>query len=209
MLLLGFLNKETPMKALVCLVPCLALSGLAFAQGGKTTTLSVDTSKSKMEWAGTKKVGDGHNGEIAIKSGSVVMGEKTVASAELEIEMASMKSLDLKDPKDAGKLEGHLKSPDFFDIAKFPSAKLVVVSGKDLGGGKHELKGKMTIKDVTQDVTFPIEVKKEGAETVAMGKLVVDRTKYGVKYGSGNFFKLAADKVINDSFDLNFKVVAK
>jgi hypothetical protein len=46
-------------------------------------------------------------------------------------------------------------------------------------------------------------------ETLATGNLKIDRTKYGIKYGSSNFFKLAADRIINDEFELTFKVVAK
>ena len=196
------------MKRFFAFVPAVLLSVQAFGnvQKGK---LTIDPSVSKFEWSGTKKVAGAHNGEIGVKSGTVTMGDKTVTSAEIEIDMKTIKNLDVKDPKDQGKLVGHLSSPDFFDVAKFPTAKLVIVSGKDLGAGKHELKGKITIKDVTQDITVPVEVKKEGALTVASGKLSLDRTKFGVKYGSGNFFKLAADKIINDTIDLSFTVAAK
>lgn len=180
------------------------------APSTKSASLTVDPSKSKVSWAGTKKMGSGHTGEVSVQSGTVSMNDKTLTGGEIVIDMKSINVTDIPatDANNA-KLKGHLSNADFFDVEKFPTSKLVVTSAKALGGGKHEVKGKMTIKDVTQDVTFPVEVKKQGAETVATGKLTLDRTAYGVKYGSANFFKLAADKVINNDMVLDFNVVAK
>ncbi len=182
----------------------------AAAAAAKSTTLTVDTSKSKIAWSGTKKVAGGHNGEIMLQSGNVMMGEKSLTGGEIVIDMKSIVVTDIPTTDEGNaKLKGHLSNADFFDVEKYPTSKLVVTSAKALGGGKHEVKGKMTIKDVTKNVTFPVEVKKEGEDTIASGKLTVDRTKYGVKYGSSNFFKLAADKVINNDMVLEFTVVAK
>lgn len=182
-------------------------SAAAPAQG---TALTVDAAKSKVLWVGRKKLGSSHNGAVGVKSGSVTMGPKTLTGGEIVIDMTSLSVADIpeSDPNNA-KLDGHLESADFFDVAKHPTATLKVLSAKDKGAGKHEVKGKITIKGVTQDITFPVEVKQADGETTATGKISVDRTKFGVKYASGNFFKLAADKVIEDKFDLDFTVVAK
>jgi len=190
-------------------MPALAQKAAA-PTAAKSTPLAVDPSKSKIAWSGSRKVAGGHNGEIMLLSGTVSMGEKTLTGGELVIDMKSIVVTDIPvTDENNGKLKGHLSGADFFDVEKYPTSKLVVTSAKALGGGKHQVKGKMTIKDVTQDVSFPLEVKKTGEETQATGKLKVDRTKYGVQHGSSNFFKLAADKVINNDMELEFTVVAK
>ncbi|MCA2959830.1 MAG: YceI family protein [Silvanigrellales bacterium] len=217
----NFANTTLFSVALVAL--CASASSIAFgntapAKGAskasqtssKGTALVVDASKSKVLWVGRKKLGSSHNGEIGFKSGSVTMGPKTLTGGELVIDMTSLTVTDIPaTDENNAKLDGHLEAADFFDVAKHPTSTLVVTSAKDLGEGKHEVKGKITIKGATQNVTFPVEVKQANGETVAMGKLTLDRTKFGVKYASGNFFKLAADKVIEDNFDLEFTVVAK
>lgn len=198
-------------SASVVSVSVAALANTAPAKGAaKGATLTVDASKSKVAWVGRKKLGSSHNGTVGVKSGTVTMGPKTLTGGEIVIDMTSLAVSDIpaSDANNA-KLDGHLESADFFDVAKHPTSTLVVSSAKDLGAGKHEVKGKITIKGTTHDVTFPVDVKQAGGETMAMGKLSLDRTKFGVKYGSGNFFKLAADKVIEDTFDLDFTLVAK
>lgn len=180
------------------------------APAAAAQTLTVDTAKSKILWKGTKKAGSGHNGEIAVKSGTVSLGEKSLTGGEIIIDMPSLTVTDIpKEDEGNGKLEKHLENADFFDVEKYPTAKLVISSAKALGGDKHQVKGKVTIKDVTKDVTFPVTVRREGSEAIATGTLKLDRTAFGVKYGSANFFKLAADKIINNEFELDFNVVAK
>ncbi|MEZ4873120.1 MAG: YceI family protein [Bdellovibrionales bacterium] len=92
----------------------------------------------------------------------------------------------------------HIKSADFFEVKKYPTAQLAI---EKLENG--HLYGKLTIKGKTQDVTIPY---KKSANTYS-GTLSFDRTKFGIIYGSGNFFKNLGDKVIADTITLNFKVV--
>jgi polyisoprenoid-binding protein YceI len=114
-----------------------------------------------------------------------------------------------KESKDNAKLVGHLQNADFFDTTKFPTAKLVIKSAKEIAPGKQEVTAQITIKGETDNITFPVEVSTNKDMTTAIGKISVNRTKFGVKYASANFFKLAADRIINDEFDLTFKVVAQ
>lgn len=212
---------------LVTLFASLALTSAALAAGDAKSSsakapasaavgapasqaFTVDTSKSKIAWKGTKKAGSGHHGEISVKSGTVTFGEKTLSGGEVVIDMPSLVVTDIpKEDEGNAKLEKHLENADFFDVGTFPTATLVVSSAKALGGDKHQVKGKITIKDVTKDVTFPVTVRREGAEAIATGTLKLDRTGFGVKYGSSNFFKLAADKIINNDFELDFTLVAR
>ena len=97
-----------------------------------------------------------------------------------------------------GKLEGHLKSDDFFAVASHPTAKLVFTSVKASGKNSYEVTGDLTIKGITKSVTFDVSV--YGSKATAT--LKVDRAQYDVRYGSGSFFENLGDKTIYDEFDL-------
>jgi polyisoprenoid-binding protein YceI len=89
---------------------------------------------------------------------------------------------------------------DFFETNKFPTATLEIV--RDTG---KALEGMMTIKGKTNRVMIPYT--KNG--NMYKGTLKFDRTKYGIKYGSGSFFKGLGDKMIHDEVTLNFNVAVK
>lgn len=176
----------------------------------KAIEMKIDAAASKIEWAGTKKIGSGHTGLIAVKEGAVKMEGSKLTGGEIVIDMSKIAVTDIPaTEKDNAKLVGHLSSEDFFDAKKFSTAKLAIKSSKEIAPGKLEVTADLTIKDVTKPITFPVEVKTDKGMTTAMGKLSVNRTEFGIKYGSGNFFKLAADRVINDNFDLTFNLTAK
>jgi polyisoprenoid-binding protein YceI len=97
-----------------------------------------------------------------------------------------------------GKLEGHLKSDDFFGVEKYPTATLVFTDVKTSGKNAYDVTGDLTIKGKTNPVSFKISI--YGSKATASIK--VDRTKYDVKYGSASFFDGLKDKAIYDEFDL-------
>lgn len=188
-------------------------TGVAMA-AGKPTTMKVDTTGSQLTWKGGKKIGDSsHNGTIKLKTGEVVATGNTITGGSFEIDMATLTNEDLK--SDEGmkkKLEGHLMSPDFFDVTKFPTAKFKITAVKDLkdGKGTHEITGDLTIKDQTQSVTFPAIVKFEKGTASAEGTIIINRTKWNLTYGSESFIKkLAADKIIKDDIEIGLKLTAK
>ena len=96
----------------------------------------------------------------------------------------------------------HLKSDDFFGVATYPTAELVLtkVEGTNFSGN-------LTIKGITNPVSFTATSSKDGKSTVYKGTLTIDRSKYNVKYGSKSFFDNLGDKVINDEFTLDFNLV--
>jgi polyisoprenoid-binding protein YceI len=159
---------------------------------------SVDLKKSEFKWTGTKVTG-AHNGTAPLQNAKIVEENGALKGGEFVINLDAMTVTDLTGDS-AGKLIGHLKSPDFFDTATHPTAKLVV---KSVQGNK--VTGDLTIKGVTLANTF--DVKKDGNAYV--GKLTFDRAKYGLKYNSKSFFdvKTLGDKVINDEVVVDFKVV--
>ncbi|KYG61212.1 YceI family protein [Bdellovibrio bacteriovorus] len=187
-----------------------ALLVLSAVSAQAADVYKIDTKASTVAWKGTKKVGSAHDGAIAVKEGDVTVDKGQLKSANIVIDMATITNNDVKDAEYNKKLVGHLSNDDFFNVPKFPTStfKLTKVTPKS----KEEVtvKGELTIKGVTQPIEFPAKVV-VGKDTVTGTAVVkVDRTKWGIKYGSGNFFKeLAGDKIISDEFELNLNLVAK
>jgi polyisoprenoid-binding protein YceI len=157
----------------------------------------IDVKKSNIEWVGKKVTGQ-HNGTISFSEGTLVFKGKTLKGGNFTVDMNSINTTDLEAGKGKEKLDGHLKADDFFGVEKYPTATLVfkTISGK--GNGLYKITADLKIKDVTEKVSFDLTVKGNTATT----SFKVNRTKYGIKYGSGSFFDNLGDKTINDDFDL-------
>jgi polyisoprenoid-binding protein YceI len=169
---------------------------------------SLVSDESQVKWSG-KKVGGEHHGFISLKSGVLEMKGNEVVAGNFVMDMKSISNTDLTDAEYNGKLVGHLKSDDFFGVEKFPESTLIITSGKLKGNNVYVFKGNLTIKGKTNPVEFEAMSKAVGANTLFTGKLVVDRSLYDVRYGSGKFFDNLGDKMINDNFELEFSVVLK
>jgi polyisoprenoid-binding protein YceI len=173
----------------------------------------IDTKESSAVWKGSKKMGSFHTGGIAVKDGQVEVDKKNqITAGTVSIDMATITNEDLKGSPDyQKKLVGHLSSNDFFDVSKFPTSNFKILSVTP-GKTKDEVtvKGELTMIGKTNPIEFPAKVTIVNGVMKSEAQVKVDRTKWGLKYGSGNFFKeLTADKVINDEFELNLKLVAK
>lgn len=173
---------------------------VAFTTFAFTTKASdkkdIKLDKSKVVWKGYKVTGS-HEGTIAIKSGSLTFDNSKLIGGEFVIDMTTINSTDLQGGgKD--KLDGHLKSDDFFGVEKFPTAKLVFKKVKATGKNSYNVTGDLTIKGKTNPISFSISI----YGNKATATLKVDRTKYDVRYGSTSFFDNLQDKAIYDEFDL-------
>ena len=126
-----------------------------------------------------------------------------------EADLETIKVLDLKDPSQNSKLTNHLKDDDFFSVAKFPVARLIVKSGQKLAEGEYQIQGDMEIKGISQPVEFVAKIDKEDRILKGKANLKLDRTKWDIKYNSGKFFKNLGDKLIYDDFEIEVEVVAE
>jgi polyisoprenoid-binding protein YceI len=167
------------------------VSTLATAQNKK-----VDVAKSSVQWVGKKVTGQ-HEGTINLKQGTLVFADKKLKGGTFTVDMTSLNTTDLQGEYQS-KLNGHLKADDFFGTDKYPTSKLDFVLISEKGNGVYAVKANLTIKDVTNPISFDITVKGNTAKTT----LKIDRTKYGIKYGSGSFFDNLGDKTISDEFEL-------
>lgn len=169
--------------------------------------LKVNTTSSKVEWIGRKVTGK-HNGTINIKEGVLKIKDGILLGGSFVIDMTSIKVLDMTGEY-AAKLEGHLKSDDFFAADAYPTSKLIITQANAKGDGQFEVKGDLTIRDVTKQVTFLTQLTPDGKKYKATTNITIDRSHYNVKYGSGSFFEGLGDKTIYDEFDLAITLVTE
>jgi polyisoprenoid-binding protein YceI len=177
--------------------------------------LKVDTSASKVTWTG-KKLAGSHNGTVPVKSGEFEVKPDGKASGEVVIDLANLKNDDLTDAEYNKKLVGHLKSPDFFDTEKYPTATYQIEQLKELKGVKAGepnalATGKLTIHGITKPYETKVFYVPSAEGATIKGKLEIERTQYGLKYNSKKFFdaKALGDKLIDDKFEVNLDLVAK
>ncbi len=205
--------------ALLVAAPVMAADGGKVKKAKTTKTvkaadqLTVDTKASKVEWIGEKVTGK-HNGNLMLQNGTVEANGGRLTGGTFTFDMTSITVEDLKDAEYNGKLLGHLKSDDFFSVEKNPTSTFKITSvapikGAKAGAANYTVTGDLSIKGITNRVTFPATVTMAGSQLTAIGTLKVDRTKYDIKYGSGSFFDNLGDKAISNDMTISFNVVAK
>jgi polyisoprenoid-binding protein YceI len=167
-----------------------------------TKKYEVQNAKSSIEWVG-RKVSGAHNGTVPIKEGSFIVEGDQIISGKVIINIASIKILDITDPATNFQLAGHLASYDFFYSDQYPEATFDITS---VSGS--QIKGYLTIKDITHPLSFDAQICCKEDTLTASGKIIIDRTKYGIKFRSGNFFKDLGEWLIYNEFDLNLNIMA-
>jgi polyisoprenoid-binding protein YceI len=195
------------MKKLVLFLALAIVGFMSFTSKPAPTTFKVDASKSTFKWTG-KKVTGSHWGYIKFSEGTVSIEKGALVGGSFNVDMTSMDVQDLKPGQGAEKLLGHLKTDDFFGTEKFPNATLTIKSATAKGGNMYDVKADLTIKGTTSEIMFPATVAVTGGALTATASFAVDRTKYGIKYGSGSFFENLGDKAISNEFQVEINLVA-
>jgi polyisoprenoid-binding protein YceI len=186
----------------------LLLMLFAFSISVSATEYVVDNSTSKVKWE-AKKVTGKHIGSISFANGSVSVTGNKISGGTFVIDMKSLVDEDISDAGMKAKLMGHLASDDFFSIEKFPESKMVIKKATLIAGDDYHFLADLTIKGITQPIEFDAKSSVTGDKLNAEGVITVNRTLFGIKYGSGSFFEGLGDKVIYDDFTLTFNVVAQ
>ncbi|HPI55260.1 MAG TPA: YceI family protein [Chitinophagaceae bacterium] len=171
------------------------------------TTFTIDQTASLVTFVGTKPVGT-HTGTFTLSTGSLKVDNGNITAGSFEIDIQSMKCID-KDTAGSYKLIGHLLSPDFFDVAKFAKAKFEVTACEAIQNNPaatHQISGNLTLKDSTQNITFPAKVNVNDAGVTATADFNIDRTKWGLFYGND---KSLGDKFIYPEVKIMLNITAK
>ena len=163
---------------------------------------------STIEWKGFKPTGS-HKGTISTERGVLDLADGKIVGGSFLIDMTSIAVTDIPaDDEDNAKLTGHLTSADFFDVEKYPSASFTVTGLEDVDG-KMTLSGNLSLKEVKNNITFPVTVSNENdVITLSSEAFTIDRTKWNVQYGSKSIFDNLGDKFINDDIELKIMVKA-
>ncbi len=210
----------------------LLLSGLFYACGSNTstdaanttdatdaaeatptaTTFAVNTDASVINWEGYKPGQYGHQGTIKLQSGSISVKDGLPESGSFVIDIASLENTDLVDtPDKKAKLEGHLKSGDFFEVEKFPTGKFVMTGIAPLEGNpdaNYTVSGNLILKDITKGIEIPAKVTvSDGSANITTPEFTINRTEWDVKYGSGVIGTIK-DQLIADDVKLKITLVA-
>lgn len=178
--------KRLLLSLLLCLpVPCLA----------QTMTLPVDTKASQLKWTGHAGVGSyAPSGTLAVQEGALTIRNGQFAGAKLDVDMKSLN-------QENAQLTHHLKSSDFFDVDKYPTA-VIQIDKVERGVAT----GSLTIKGKTTPFETPVKVTESDKQFVVDGKVTLDRTKYGINYNSASIFSGLKDKAIRDTFEVEFTI---
>jgi polyisoprenoid-binding protein YceI len=154
---------------------------------------------SALEFVGAKVTGK-HDGSFEKFSGKIhlVDNDPLKSQVSVEVDTESVKT-------DAEKLTGHLKSPDFFDTAKFPKATFTSTSVKAGGekGATHTVTGNLDLHGVKKSITFPATIKVEGDTVEVSAEFAINRKDFGIVYAG------MPDDLIKDDVLMKVKLKAK
>ena len=172
-------------------------SSKSHSHSEKSITKDVVISNSSVKWL-AKKVTGSHEGTVAISDAHLHFENDLLTGGNITIDMNSINCTDLTgEPKE--QLEGHLLSDDFFGTNFYPKAELEIINAEKVSTDTYKVTGVIEIKGVKQDITFNANIK----NGIAKADLVIDRSKFNIKYGSGTFFENLGDKMIYDEFNLS------
>ena len=190
----------------------LGLSAIANPPAKKADApYTVDAAASTFNWKATKVTGE-HSGIAKIASGIVTTTGTNLKGGEIVIDMSTIDATDLTGEYH-DKLVGHLKSEDFFSTAKFATASIKIksvtpIKGAAAGSNNYTVVADLTIKGITNEITFPAMVVITAKQVIFKADLNVNRTKYDIKYGSASFIEGIGDKAISDEFNVKVRVIA-
>jgi polyisoprenoid-binding protein YceI len=171
------------------------------------TTYRFDNNSSSLTFVGTKPVGT-HTGLITLTDGNLQVENGNITAGKFNISLSSMQIKDA-DTNGAYKLVGHLLSPDFFDVAKYPNASFEITACEVLTNdstGTHKITGNLTLKDSTKNISFPAKVNITESDLFATADFIIDRTQWGLHYGNDKSLK---DKFIYPEVKIMLNIDAK
>jgi len=173
----------------------------------KEGSYNIIREKSELKWTGKEFSSKTHTGTLFLKEGRINVNSNGMIEGKVVIDMTSISVTDLEGEwKD--KLEGHLKSPDFFGVENFPTAFITFQSTKKPNKEKKiNFDGELTIKDITHPLSFTVDLMHTEPFLKAQAILSFDRSKYDVRFRSGKFFENLGDKLILDDIEVDVLLV--
>ena len=165
--------------------------------------LTANISESNIRWYGEEITGKTHFGNLSFKEAQIEIQDGVINGGKFVVDM---NTLSVEDLSGGGKLklEGHLKSDDFFSVKKNPEATLKITQKAKVNGETQTLYGDLIIKGIKNPIDCTIIF---GDNKTAVARMTFDRSKYNVRFRSGSFFENLGDKLILD--DIRMEVSLK
>jgi K(+)-stimulated pyrophosphate-energized sodium pump len=166
-------------------------------------TPAVIKNEKVVKWTG-RKVGGMHEGTIAISESTVKL-EENALSGSVTVDMTKMICTDIEPGEDNDNLIGHLKDDDFFAVEAHPTATIKIINSvkDEESDGWYKVTAELTIKGVTNGIEFPVFVEQREESIHIETTFAIDRTDYGIEYGSKSIVGKIAGKFIYDEIELN------
>jgi polyisoprenoid-binding protein YceI len=161
-------------------------AGEAATAGEKAVTYTVNTESSSLRWEGAKITQTKHFGTVKIADGSLSVDDGTLVAGSFIVDMNTIVCEDLDEASGKLKLEGHLKSGDFFMVESYPTAKFEITAVEAINDGSsatHRIAGNLTIKDVTKGISFPAIINIDENGVSASARFEINRNEWGVVWG--------------------------
>ena len=172
-------------------------------------TYSLLIDDSELSWIGTELSTKTHTGTIDFTDGTIVVDSDNTISGNVKINMSTINVTDLQG-RSKEMLERHLRSSDFFEVESYSEAKFSFISKSfDKLSNQISFVGDLTIKDITNPISFNATLLETSPFLKAKAVLSFDRSKYNVRFRSGNFFENLGDKLILDDIDVNIRLLTK
>ena len=200
-------NQTNPSNSMKIIISTILMIFSAFTLLENAAPVTVNKTESTVTWNAKKVTGE-HFGKVPISNANLDYSNGKITGGSFDMDMVNLTVEDVTDANTNKKLADHLKSDDFFSVAKFNTSTFKITDAKSSNGKDYTITGNLTIKGVTNPVIFPATVSVEGGKIVANANITFDRTKYDIKFRSGNYFEDLADKMIYDDVTLKVKLVA-
>lgn len=178
------------MKNIILLLAVMVASSNLFGR-------AIKIKESKIEWSAEKVIGGGHEGTIELKKGSVEFEDNKIVFGYFVMDMKTISVTDI-DGSMADKFIDHMFNDDFFSVDIYPEAILSDVRSSGFIANKAVCYGNLTIKGISKHIEFEVYLE----DNILKTNIDIDRTLYGIRYGSGSFFDDLGDKAIADIFTL-------
>ena len=180
---------KTTFKFIITITLTLISTSFSYSQ-----SLTANKTQSLIRWYGEELTGKTHFGNLSFREGRIELQDGLIIGGNFVVNMTSLSVEDLSGGAKA-RLEGHLRSDDFFSVDKYPDATLKISQKAKVEGDVQKLYGELTIKGIKHAVDFSIILVDKKTATA---NLTFDRSKYNVRFRSGSFFENLGDKLILD-----------
>ncbi len=179
------------------------------AATGEAAAYVVDVATSTVTWFGDKPIGASETGTVNIAEGQLNFAGEQLVDGTITIDMASIATTSQSGGM-ADQLIGHLTSDDFFGVATYPTAQLVLKSAEPTEtANQYLVKADLTIKETTKEIEFVADVTVADGTLNGTAEIIVNRADFDVRYNSGTFFSGLGDDLINDEMTLTVVLVAQ